>query len=604
MKPEQKKYISENLGKLSPEQIAGNLGLKARKVKKFIEKEIKQPAFLKSSGKAAPAPPVERRFLWLALGLIAVCGFIVYGNILHGQFLLDDEHLVLRNSYLGDWRYLGEIFTHGITQGAGRFTSFYRPLQIISYVIDQAFWKFDVVGYHLTNIFCHVAAAFLIFWFLNLLFRDRFISFVASLLFVVHPIHTEAVSYISGRADSLSAIFLFLTLIFYIKLSRQNRPALFFVMVVSYAFALLSRESALILPLLALLCHNVLRQKIRWLFFGPLLGLSGGYIIFRFTALRFLLDPAASDTTLTQRVPGFFSALVTYMRLLVCPFNLHMEYGTKIFSFADPQVLAGILVFLATVAFSLYLRKLSPLVCFAIFWFYLALLPSSNLYPINAYLAEHWLYMPSVGFFLLLSAALRWMYRRPFTKRVSLICVVALVLFYSVLTVRQNTYWQDPLIFYSRTLRFAPQSSACYTNMGRIFEKMGKREEAIEAFKKAIEVDPRRSNAYSNLAVIYGEMGRQEEAVGLFEKAVSLDPRDAKLWSNLGAAYSESGKYDDAIRASKKAIEIDPNLAGSYFNLAIVYERLGRKQEAADFYKKVHAINPDFQAARVLERIP
>lgn len=604
MKPEQKKYILENRGRKTTKQLAADLGLRERKVRKFLEKQPAKPAGA-SQGYDARTPPLQQNsFFWFAIGLIVLVGFLIYANVLKGQFLLDDEYIIQHNLFIRTWQNLGKIFSSSILQGSDRPSSFYRPLQIISYTLDYAFWKFNVVGYHLTNVFLHIATALLIFWFLNILFHSVFLSFIASLFFVIHPIHTEAVSYISGRADSLATVFIFLALIFYLKLLQNYSLLNLLIMLASYILALLSRESALILPLLVLVYHFVFRRKLEGKFFGLLLSVAGIYVFFRFTLLRFLLEVTPSKSALLERLPGFFLGLVEYLKLLVWPFRLHMEYGTKLFPFAHPQVFIGLLIFLLLIIAGFIQRKRWPLFSFAVLWFFVALVPFSNLYPLNAYMAEHWLYLPSLGFFLILGAGLDILYKRKSTSNLSFVLAACLAVFFSILTVRQNGYWNNPLSFYQRTLKFAPDSSISYCNLGRIYEKAGRRQEAIEAFKKAIEVDPVQPNAYSNLAVIYSDMGQKQEAIANFEKAVKYSPQDSMLWNNLGAAYSEVGNWEQAITALKKAIELNPHVVGSYYNLALIYNRLGRKHEADELLKKIQEINPDFQPQRVLGRIP
>ena len=546
----------------------------------------------------------SKKFLWFAIGLIMLAGLIAYINVLRGEFLLDDEYIIQRNLFIRQPNQLLKIFSSSILHGSDRPSSFYRPLQIISYAMDYAFWKFNVVGYHLTNIILHIAAALAMFWFLNIILRSAFISFAASLIFVVHPAHTEAVSYISGRADPLATVFIFLTLIFYLKILKKYSHGFFVLMLASYVLALLSRESVLILPLLIIVYHFTFVRKLRLLPFVATVVLAGLYACLRLTLLRSLLDPAASTSLLSQRLPGFFKALVTYLRILVWPFGLHMEYGTKVFLFSHPQAIIGALIFLFLVSWAIVQRKRQQIFSFSVLWFFAALLPFSNLYPLNAYMAEHWLYLPSLGFFLLLGAGLNALYEKEATKKISFVLTAALAVFFLILTNRQNAYWSDPVSFYKQTLQFAPDSSASYCNLGRIYEKSGRRQEAIEAFKKAIEAEPSRSNAYSNLAVIYSEMGRKQEAVELFKKAATLAPRDAMLWNNLGAAYSEVGNLDEAVTCLEKAIELNPHVVGSYYNLALIYKRLGRNREAEELLQQIKEINPDFRAERVLGRAP
>ena len=215
------------------------------------------------------------KFALFSAALIAGVGFLIYANSLGGDFLWDDYHLVKRNAYIRDFSNIPRIFTEHVGGGAKRKYHFYRPLQILSYAFDYAIWKGDVRGYRLTNVFLHILAALCVAWLALTLSGDRPLSLLAGLLFVTHPLHTEAVAYISGRADPLAAIFILLAVILYIKnidLSRQSYDILTALM---YGAALLSRESALALPLLLLVYHFAFGKKIRAGRFLPLLGLAG-----------------------------------------------------------------------------------------------------------------------------------------------------------------------------------------------------------------------------------------------------------------------------------------------------------------------------------------
>ena len=148
----------------------------------------------------------DQRYTLINICLIIVLGFAVYANSLSGQFIWDDEFLVLKNPHIRSWTHLPKLFTGGLA--AGRYWNLYRPVQMFTYMADFFFWGLNPKGYHLTNTVLHVLTALLLYAVINLLFQDRLLSFLTVAFFTSHPIHTEAVSYISGRADSLAAVFM------------------------------------------------------------------------------------------------------------------------------------------------------------------------------------------------------------------------------------------------------------------------------------------------------------------------------------------------------------------------------------------------------------
>ena len=165
----------------------------------------------------------QSKLVYISCALIMILGLAVYANSLGGEFLWDDHHLIEDNMTINRWSKVTRVFTTDIASGAGGKYNFYRPLQIISYMFDYWLWKLNPIGYHLTNILLHILTALCLYWLINLIFKQPMLAFLSSVLFVVHPVHTEAVAYISGRADSLALLFMALCFIFYAKLqSKEN----------------------------------------------------------------------------------------------------------------------------------------------------------------------------------------------------------------------------------------------------------------------------------------------------------------------------------------------------------------------------------------------
>ncbi|MBU0684115.1 MAG: tetratricopeptide repeat protein [Candidatus Omnitrophica bacterium] len=528
----------------------------------------------------------------LAVVLIALVGFAVYFNSLDGKFIWDDDHLVKDNIYITNGIHFPTLFTTHIGSGANIDYSSYRPLQIVTYTIDYSFWKLDVRGYHLTNIILHILAAIALYWLIGVLFKNNLLALLTSLFFVCHPIHTEAVSYISGRADSLALLFMLLSLIFYIKKSGIS----YFFALTCYVLALLSRENAVMLIALVPLCCYSCKERINIKKLLPFLSVTLIYILLRVTFLSF---HKADPTTLFQRIPGFFAALTTYVKLLFFPFGLHMEYGNKFFSFTDPQVLVGISILVLVLTLSFKKRQYNKVFFFSVWWFFLTLLPHSNLYPIPiAYMAEHWLYVPSIGFFLLLSYGLVRLYK---TKTGRLFCAVgglALLFFYSFLTVHYNSYWRHPKSLYERTVKYEPQSVRTLTSLAMEYEKEGREQDAIELFSRAISLDPKYAQAYNNLANLYVNIGKNAEAIKLYEEAIRVNPDYVEPYYNLGLEYSQVNNYEKAIEMYKKALLISPNYAQILNNLGVAYASIGKLQTALACFKKALSIYPEYVNAR------
>jgi len=571
MKPEHKKYILENINKKSIKEISRKLDIKEKKIRKFLEKETERQTDSEKETKR----PVKDRTIFLSIVIIIILGFAVYGNSLNGEFILDDTYLIKDNTYIKSWSNVSNIFSKDIAAGTALKTNFYRPFQTITLIADYSLWGLNAKGYHLTNIFLHILAALTIYWLINILYKDSALSLFTGILFITHPVHTEAIAYISGRADPSAALFMILCFIFYIKYFDSERPVHYILMLSSYILALLSRESSLILPVLILFYHHTSsggKNKIKIKEFTPILIIAFIYVLLRITILKSLLSNVLYPTALFQRIPGFFVAIINYIRLMLLPFNLHMEYGNELFSMTNPKAILGILTSSFLLFYAFRKRASDNLIFFSICWFFIALLPQSNIYPINAYMAEHWLYLPSIGFFLVLAKGLNYIYRKKGLRVIAAVFIICLSVFYSYLTVKQNYYWREPLTFYKRTLEYAPDNAKMVNNLAHLYYDIGKKEEAIIMFKKAIEINPHFAEAYNNLGIIYYyDKNNSEEAIALFKEAVENNPDFAGAYNNLGIVYKNIGKIEEAIASHKKAIEINPDYATAHYDLSLLY---------------------------------
>ncbi|MFC1658842.1 hypothetical protein ACFL1D_05615, partial [Candidatus Omnitrophota bacterium] len=250
--------------------------------------------------------------------LILSLGFLIYSNSLDGQFLLDDNKLVKNNASIKSWNRLSERLVRDIDPRRARQ---YRPVPLFTYALDYSLWKLDTRGYHLTNILVHVLTALALYWLVNILFKNNFLSLLTALFFLVHPVHTEAVCYISGRADLLVSLFMLLSIILYIKLLDARNPVFYLLMLAGCVLAVFSKENSLILPGLLLIYHYAFRKKVKFSAFIPAL-----IITFIYTILRLIFSKsgslgAVSQSTPIDRIPSFFFAITNYIRLLFLPLN-------------------------------------------------------------------------------------------------------------------------------------------------------------------------------------------------------------------------------------------------------------------------------------------
>ncbi|MBU1125500.1 MAG: glycosyltransferase family 39 protein, partial [Candidatus Omnitrophica bacterium] len=170
--------------------------------------------------------------------------------------------MIVNNNFIRNWQGVTKILTQDIVYGVGQRVGFYRPLQLLTYMADYSIWKLNPMGYHLTSVFLHILVGWSLFWLLNILYKNAFISLFTSLFFIVCPVHVEAVSFIAGRADILVTLFILLSFIFYLMYIDSRKTYFYIIMLIAFVFALLSRENSLVFPLLLLSYYWVFKKRL------------------------------------------------------------------------------------------------------------------------------------------------------------------------------------------------------------------------------------------------------------------------------------------------------------------------------------------------------
>ncbi|MFA5231832.1 MAG: tetratricopeptide repeat protein [Candidatus Omnitrophota bacterium] len=536
----------------------------------------------------------SRTLIFIHIGVLIISGLLIYGNSLNGKFIWDDNGLIKNNNYIKDWKYLPEIIKSDFGSGGDTKSNYYRPLQMVLHMAGYSLWGRNVQGYHLTSIFLHILAAIALYFFIRLIFYNTNIAFLASLLFLVHPINTETVCYISGISDSLSLFFIFLCLILYLKSFDSHTVAFNVLSLLSLGMALFSKENAVVVPVLILFYHYAFKKRLEINKIIPFFVLVISYVLLRLTVLSPFVHPDISFPVLLKRIPGFFAALTEYLRLLLLPFGLRVEYGDRLFNPGDFRVIAGILLAFVLVSAAFLKRKNNPLFFFSVAWFFIALLPVSNIVPVNfSFMMEHWLYLPSFGFCVVLASVLC---STPKNKNIILflrVLAAVLLIFYSSLTFRQNEYWREPVAFYNRTLRYAPDSWRFYNELGLEYENYSKNDEAIASFQKALEIKPDLVGVYYNLANLYRKLGREKDALFMYNKAQGINQRLMQEYYERGKAYSKAQKEKEAASAYLRALELDPDNLMLNLELASSYIITGQYRKAITLLLRVIEISPD-----------
>lgn len=506
-----------------------------------------------------------RHQLILLICLILLC----YVPFISSPFIWDDQQFVTDNRTIQNFN-LAQMFSESTTAGAGILSNYYRPLTSLSFAIDAGWWGNNPIGFHFTNLSLHLTAGLLLFWLLSNLKVSQRWRFWITAFFLLHPVQTEAVTYISSRGDSLSAIFLLFGLnCFWLSLQKTklhfslydlkinfSQTLILLTSAVSLILAVLSKELALAglgLYGLVLLFHLFQKQQnIKVLFakylpaiitiiFLLILGLVYTYL--RQTSLNFdpnfdysVIDPQYA-TNLTVRLLTFTRALPRYLGTFAFPYALHMDHVLPVIhAVVNPWTISVLILAMLMIWLSwLEIKKQKTMwLSFGLLWFFAGLVPVSGILPVNGLFYEHWLYLPIIGL-LISTAALFRLVSISFSKQKMLKRVQQvssdlqlylpgfILIILVVVTIRQNYIWSDHVRFYEYTLRFS-QTARLYNNLAMAQAERGAINSALENYQKALEVSPSYPQIYHNIGNLLETQNQQAEALQYFLKALEIDP--------------------------------------------------------------------------------
>jgi len=554
--------------------------------------------------------------------LLGVLTFLVYLNSLQNEFVFDDLGLIVKSSKITDLRNLPKIL--GVDGRAA-----YRPIRTASHAIDYALFGLNPAGFRAVNIALHVLNGTLLFFLFRTLLRNPRPALLAAMLFVVHPIQTESVAYISGRRDLLFALFYLLGFACYVRYRESDRLRYLFLAGASYLLSLLSKEMAISLPLLCL-CYDVVRSIPAAEGNSPLSPLRAVAEGVRTAVRRHTLLYAAGTAGLLFLVwyyvyrinpsqqremygGGLGPTLMTsarivvhYLKLLIFPVTLSADYSYNAFpvsrSLGDPRALFALAI-LGAVAWGIL--RLLPSARWAAFgglWFFVTLLPVSQIIPHHEMMAEHYLYLPSAGIFLAAGVLLEGALVQPRRQGATVVAFTLVVALLGVRTVVRNRDWRDSQTLWTKTILTAPGSARAHINVGELALRQGRSLQAFREFQEAISIQPDDAVNRDNLGVVLLRHGMFDEAEQQFREAIRIQPRYVNSRVNLGLIYLNRRQLDEAeqeFRAASGSKRITSAFRGAIINnLGVVLALKGKRQEAEHAFAEAVRFAPRNADAR------
>jgi tetratricopeptide (TPR) repeat protein len=346
--------------------------------------------------------------------------------------------------------------------------------------------------------------------------------------------------------------------------------------------------------------------KQRASFYAGYAGVSLFYLFLRFYLFQIPAESLKSSYgSLLERIIYLPGHIFSFIRLIIFPTNLNADY---VFSYPDSffssMNLAGVAVVLGLVVASFYIYRYSKAVFFGLWWCLITLLPVSNLIEIYHPFAERYLYLPLIGFCLLVPVIIyglagRVIARRPAANLVASILILVILSIYSIATIRRNPDWQNNFTLWSKTIQTSPNSLVARGGLGMAYLERGMLEAARKQFETAIQLYPGHHKSYYNLGVIYHRMGDLKKAIEYFKRAVALNPESIRGHYNLATLYARQGLMDLAIRHYTKVIEMDPEMVEAHYNLGMAYATQGQLKRAISQWEAVLQLDPHHTSARI-----
>jgi len=553
-------------------------------------------------------------FRVLPFFFLALLSILAYSNTFGSPFVFDDHVNILLNPAIK----LSALSLESIRNVSLLSPNKNRLLPNLSFALNYYVDGFNVFGFHLINISIHIATAFTFFLLAaNTLQlarvggRAKEIAFAAALLWAVHPLQTNGVTYIVQRMTSMATLFFLLSLLCYIKARIQDHKDIKKVLLFAASFffgimALLSKENSGMLPVMIVGYELFFlrgfgtggkdRKKIFLLY-------AAGLLLFIIISFLFLGDRplehifsgyGARDFTPGQRLLTETRIVFHYLTLLILPLpsrlNLAYDFPLSTGLLSPSQTLLAILGLIAMVTLIFHLYRRDRLTAFAIFWFLGNLLIESTLIPLEL-IFEHRMYMPSM--FLIL-AAMAWCYRLALNKTYKArVPVIAIVLIFSFFTWQRNNAWHNEIRLWTDVVNKSPQLARAYVNLGKAYEIQNEHGQAEKILLQAIKLDPKEGAAFVNLGRVYERQNRLDEALLTLQKGLGAEkPKTAQLYNNMAVVYIRMKQYGNAVQAAKQAQRSNPYMADAYINEAIALGNMGLHEQAKDLFLKASSLDP------------
>jgi protein O-mannosyl-transferase len=514
--------------------------------------------------------------------MIICVGLILYGkSIFYDYTHMDDTHLLVMNqAFIGKITNLPKLFTTDVFISLATIHTYYRPLMNVLFMLEAQVAQDNPLVYHVTNVLLHIGCSLLLFTLFQQLRLSKMLSALAALVFCVHPLHTSAVVWIPGRNDTLLTLFVLSSFLFFLRAQETKRQSVSLLHILFFFFALLVKESAIVLPLLCLgYIYYVKGEKVQRSSFISLITayvvVLVVWIVMRTMVYQGFAVHNVSSTLLSdflRNLPAYF----LYIGKIFVPMNL------SIFpNLADHSLIPGIFCVLLFAGLLLVVQPPSyKFIVWGIFWFFLFLSPSLAGEPV---FYEHRAYCSMIGL-LAAIAYLPAVEKLDFSRSINAAGIVVLLLFLSLLTFFYENSFRDRQRYALSAYATAPSADNSSTCLASLYLDEGKYPEAEEVILAEIKRKPRVAAAHRILGDIYAKRHEYDLAAREYELSLQFEPLGMITYVRYGMMNLETGQIDAAAHLWKTTIQINPDYLLGYYYLANFYIHTKNDPDSAMIY--------------------
>jgi tetratricopeptide (TPR) repeat protein len=552
--------------------------------------------------KTQPMPKqVKKSLVFSIYFALLISTLLVFWQVRNFDFVnYDDDHYVYENPNVLNGLSPDNVFWAFTTGYNGNW----NPLTWLSYMLDRQLFGSNAAGFHLTNLFFHIANTLLLFFVLKQMTNAIWQSAFVAALFAFHPLHVESVAWISSRKDVLSTFFWLLTMWAYWQYVKKPGIVRYLLTLFIFVLGLMAKPMLVTLPfVLLLLDYWPLERKIsRRLLVEkiPFIILAAMFSVIAFFTQRDIgALPKFAEFGLKFRIGNALISYIKYMEKMFFPAGLAPFYPHPFENISVLYaVISAVFLLLVTILVIRFAKNRRYLIT-GWFWYLGTLVPVIGIIQVGGFaMADRYTYITLTGLFIIIAWGVPELFaklpQRKIVLGVSMVIVLAAL---GICAHRQTSYWKNSVSLFSHANDVTQNNYVAYNSLGNAYAGLGRYTEAIEDFNQSIRIKSNYADAYNNLGAAYGKLGRYQQASEVFRQAIRIKPDYADAYYNLGIAYAVLGRWLDAIEAYKQTIKIKPGYTGAYYNLGLAYGNLSRHTEAIEAFKQTIRIEPHYAQA-------